>query len=63
MIGPDGRYGPSSIGPWLIWQQPHPIFYAEQNYRIDPSKATLEKYKDIVFETAEFMASYPVWPV
>jgi hypothetical protein len=58
MIGPDGRYGPSSCGPWLIWQQPHPIFYAEQNYRIAPSKATLEKWKDIVFETAEFMASY-----
>ena len=32
----------------LIWQQPHPIFYAEQNYRIEPSKNTLEKWKDIV---------------
>lgn len=58
MIGPDGRYGPSPIGPWLIWQQPHPIFYAEQNYRIDASRKTLEKWKDVVFETAEFMASY-----
>jgi hypothetical protein len=58
MIGPDGRFGPSGVGPWLIWQQPHPIFYAEQNYRVDPSKKTLEKWKDVVFETAEFMASY-----
>ncbi|MGB3151431.1 MAG: hypothetical protein WBB27_12295, partial [Maribacter sp.] len=33
MIGPDGRFGPSKIGPFLIWQQPHPLFYAEQNYR------------------------------
>lgn len=58
MIGPDGRFGPSPCGPWLIWQQPHPIFYAEQNYRVDPSEATLKKWRDIVFETAEFMASY-----
>lgn len=58
MIGPDGRFGPSGCGPWLIWQQPHPIFYAEQNYRAAPSKKTLEKWKDVVFETAEFMASY-----
>ncbi len=58
MIGPDGRFGPSKTGPWLIWQQPHPLFYAEQNYRVDPSKRTLEKWKEVVFETAEFMASY-----
>jgi hypothetical protein len=58
MIGPDGRFGPSPVGPWLIWQQPHPIFYAEQNYRVDPTDAILEKWKEVVFETAEFMASY-----
>ena len=58
MIGPDGRFGPSRIGPWLIWQQPHPIFYAEQNYRIDPSEEILEKWENVVFETADFMASY-----
>ncbi len=58
MVGPDGRFGPSKIGPWLIWQQPHPLFYAEQNYRVDPSKRILEKWKEVVFETAEFMASY-----
>ncbi len=58
MIGPDGRFGPSKIGPWLIWQQPHPIFYAEQNYRAEPSVETLEKWRKVVFETAEFMASF-----
>ncbi len=58
MIGPDGRFGPSVCGPWLIWQQPHPIFYAEQNYRLHPTPETLDKWKDVVFETAEFMASY-----
>lgn len=58
MIGPDGRFSPSDTGPWLIWQQPHPIFYAEQNFRSDPSNQTLEKWKMVVFESAEFMASY-----
>lgn len=58
MVGPDGRFGPSMCGPWLIWQQPHPIFYAEQNYRLNPTAKTLDKWKDVVFETAEFMASY-----
>jgi hypothetical protein len=58
MIGPDGRFGPSNTGPWLIWQQPHPIFYAEQNFRTDPSNQILEKWREVVFESADFMASY-----
>ncbi len=59
MVGPDGQDAPSGIGPLLIWQQPHPIYYAELCYRANPSKKTLEQYQDIVFETAAFMASYP----
>ena len=61
MVSPDGRDSPSSVGVFLIWQQPHPIYYAELCYRGHKDKETLEKYRDIVFETAEFMASYPVW--
>ncbi len=61
MVSPDGRDSPSTVGVFLIWQQPHPIYYAELCYRANPDKETLEKYKDIVFETAEFMASYPLW--
>ncbi|MHC4647759.1 MAG: glycoside hydrolase family 65, partial [Planctomycetota bacterium] len=61
MIGPDGREGPSHIGVFLIWQQPHPIYYAELCYRNHPARETLEKYRDIVFQTADFMASYAVW--
>ena len=60
-VGPNGRETPSSIVDFLIWQQPHPIYYAELCYRNKPDRETLEKYKDIVFNTAEFMASYPVW--
>jgi len=58
MTSKDGDDSPSPIGPLLIWQQPHPVYYAELLYSIRPCRETLEKYRDIVFETAEFMASY-----
>jgi hypothetical protein len=58
MIGPDAEDSPSNIGPLLIWQQPHPIFYAELEYRLNPTKATLEKWRDIIQQAAEFMASF-----
>ncbi len=59
MTDPDGRESPSTVGTYLIWQQPHPIFFAELLYRNSKNKEEiLNKYKDLVFETAEFMASY-----
>jgi hypothetical protein len=58
MTSPDGRDSPSPIGPLLIWQQPHPIFYAELVYLSHPTRAALNKYHSIVFESAEFMSSY-----
>lgn len=60
MVGPDGYDSPSPVGPLLIWQQPHPIYYAELFYRQSPTKKTLERWREIVFESAEFMASYAV---
>ncbi|MEU0483986.1 hypothetical protein ABZ260_32975 [Streptosporangium sp. NPDC006013] len=57
-VGPEGRESPSTIGPFLIWQQPHPIYFAELLYRVRPE--ALHDYRDLVFETAEFMASFPV---
>ena len=61
MIGPDGENSPSSVGSYLIWQQPHIIWFAEQMYRQNPTKVTLGKYKDLVFATADFMADFPEW--
>jgi len=61
MIGYDGRESPSKVGVFLIWQQPHPIYYAELLYRSRKDRSTLEKYRNIVFATAEFMASYAQW--
>ncbi|MBZ5623230.1 MAG: glycoside hydrolase family 65 [Acidobacteriia bacterium] len=61
MTAPDGRDSPSPIGPLLIWQQPHPISLAELCYRAYPNRGTLERYRNVVFESAEFMASYAWW--
>jgi hypothetical protein len=61
MVADDGRESPSAIGVFLIWQQPHPIYYAELLYRCTKDQATLQKYRDLVFATAEFMASYANW--
>jgi hypothetical protein len=61
MVGPEGRDSPSGIGVFLIWQQPHPIYLAELVYRARPDPRVLERYRDIVFASAEFMASYPFW--
>jgi hypothetical protein len=58
MTAPDGRDSPSPIGPLLIWQQPHPIAMAELIYTAHPTGETLARYREIVFESAEFMASY-----
>lgn len=58
MTDPSGQESPSNIGPFLVWQQPHYIYMAELLYRQDPSPATLERYKNLVYETAEFMASF-----
>jgi protein-glucosylgalactosylhydroxylysine glucosidase len=61
MVGPDGAETPSNVAVFLIWQQPHPIFYAELLYRAKKDRALLERYKEIVFESANFMASYAKW--
>lgn len=57
-IGPNLREWPHEIHALLIWQQPHPIFFAELAYRAHPTRATLEKWRPIVEATADFLASY-----
>jgi protein-glucosylgalactosylhydroxylysine glucosidase len=58
MTDPNGHEAPSSVGAFLIWQQPHFIYFAEQVFQSKSHKKTLEQYKDLVFATADFMASY-----
>jgi hypothetical protein len=58
MTDPYGAESPSNVGAFIIWQQPHPIYLAELLYRESPNQSTLQKYKDLVFYTAEFMSSF-----
>lgn len=58
MSGPDGRTGPGTINPFIIWNQPNPIYLCELAYRARPVRATLERYRDVVFASADFLASY-----
>ncbi|MET8003992.1 hypothetical protein [Nonomuraea glycinis] len=58
-VAPDGRESPSPIGPFLVWQQPHPIFLAELVRRSTGSREALTRYAGIVMDTAAFMAAFP----
>lgn len=58
MCGPDGRPTPGGINPYIIWNQPNPIYLCELVYRAKPTRETLEKYSEIVFESAKFLASF-----
>jgi hypothetical protein len=57
-VGPDGRESPSPIGPFLLWQQPHPIHLAELVRRATGSAEVVRRYADLVLESAAFMATY-----
>ncbi|MCF3108144.1 hypothetical protein LL912_05090 [Niabella sp. CC-SYL272] len=61
MTDNEGRESPSSVGAFLVWQQPHFIYFSELCYRAYPDIQTLNKYKDLVFATADFMASFPYY--
>jgi len=61
MTGPEGRESPSKVNPFIMWQQPHPIYLAETIYKARPTRETLEKYRDLVFETAELLATWPFY--
>jgi protein-glucosylgalactosylhydroxylysine glucosidase len=58
MTAPEGRDSPSPIGPLLIWQQPHAIHMLEWCYQANPKVDFLLRHRDVVMESAEFMASY-----
>lgn len=56
MTDPWAGEAPSGVGSFLIWQQPHYIYMAEEMYRAD--KSCLKHYAKNVEETAEFMADF-----
>jgi hypothetical protein len=60
MTGPGGRESPGG-NPLIVWNQPHPIHLAELLYRANPTRKTLERYRELVMETAAAMASMLHW--
>ena len=58
MTDPWAGEAPSNTGSFLIWQQPHYIYLAEEMYRANPSSETLKAYSEQVEATAEFMADF-----
>jgi len=58
MTDPWGGEAPSNTGSFLIWQQPHYIYMAEEMYRANPTQETLRKYGEQVEQTALFMADF-----
>ena len=58
MTDPWAGEAPSNTGSFLIWQQPHYIYLAEEMFRGKPTDETLKKYAENVEATAEFMADF-----
>ena len=58
MAGPDGVDSPSVVSPFIMWQQPHPIYMAELLYRADYGAQTLARYGRMVEQTADLLASF-----
>ena len=58
MTDPWAGEAPSNTGSFLIWQQPHYIYLAEEMYRANPTVETLKEYSEQVEATAEFMADF-----
>lgn len=72
MTDPSGINSPSAIAPLLVWQQPHVIYmlsllylsrYEESRVEV-PRESEIEflnKYRNVIKNTAEFMADFPVY--
>ncbi len=56
MVGPGLRESPGG-NPLIVWNQPHAIALAELLHRDAPTAETLDRYGDLVQETADGMAS------
>lgn len=61
MVAEDGIDSPSPIATLLIWQQPHIIYMLELAYQNCRRTDFMERYYELVQETAEFMVDFAVF--
>lgn len=59
MVGPDGVDSPSKVSPFIMWQQPHPVYLCELLYRAGEGPRVLATYGELVEATADLLASFP----
>ena len=58
MCDPTGKNTPSSVAVFLIWQQVHPIMFAELIWCAEKKESFLHEYREVIIETSEFMKSF-----
>ncbi|KAF9557582.1 hypothetical protein CPC08DRAFT_640114 [Agrocybe pediades] len=62
MTDPQGRMAPGEINELLIWEQVHPIVFAEYIYRATEGekekKEVLQEWREIIKQTADWMAAF-----
>ncbi|KFA56560.1 hypothetical protein S40293_01034 [Stachybotrys chartarum IBT 40293] len=58
MTDPSTIDSPGEINTLLIWQQPHPMYFAELEYREFPTNDTLDRWAELLDASAEWLASY-----
>ena len=56
MTGPQMRESPGG-NPLIVWNQPHMVYLCELLYRNSPDSENLDRYRDLVLESADCMAS------
>lgn len=56
MTGPEMRESPGG-NPMIVWNQPHLVYLCELLYRNTPAPDTLNRYRELVLETADCLAS------
>ncbi|KAF2667181.1 hypothetical protein BT63DRAFT_473522 [Microthyrium microscopicum] len=59
MSDSEGVSSPGEVNSLLIWQQPHPFYFAELEYSVFPTQHTLQKWHPILEATSRFMVSFP----
>jgi hypothetical protein len=60
MTGPEMRESPGG-NPLIVWNQPHLVYLCELLYRNSPTPAVLARYRDLVQDTADCLASMLHW--
>ncbi|APU20865.1 hypothetical protein UA75_14275 [Actinoalloteichus sp. GBA129-24] len=58
MTTAQGRESPNIPTALLLWHVPHVMFLAELDYQAHPRRRTLLKWEEVLFATADFMASF-----